>query len=360
MVHNPMSNLRIGSGVAPARRLLSAGVRLGIGTDASNTSDGQNMFEALRPAAYLSRVSSPDTSEWLSAEEVFRRRPRPAQASCGFERLGRLEPGYAADIVFLDLAHINYVPLRNPLLQVVFAENGAAVASVMVDGRFILRDGRMLTIDEARLRQQGRGSRRAARSGERTSAPPAEAMADLVGRFCLSKPACVQQRANAVIRFKSLGPEVQAGRFMEAELTFPPDLERHPALKPCGLALPWRVPRERERRDRDRFPVHGRRPAPYTRILVVSQREQSALRLRASLPDLPIDGSNDVRLRTPSCPPVVGQVGGAMLLRSRLGRPQTAPRGGAFLRQAANRFRSLTRGTRIPTSSRCQGSRAPS
>ena len=60
VVHNPMSNLRIGSGVAPARAMLDAGLRLGIGTDASNTSDGQNMFEALRLAAYLSRIADPD------------------------------------------------------------------------------------------------------------------------------------------------------------------------------------------------------------------------------------------------------------------------------------------------------------
>lgn len=187
VVHNPMSNLRIGSGVAAARQLLQAGVRLGIGTDASNTSDGQNMFEALRLAAFLSRICSPDTTEWLSAEEVFRAATEGSAEILGFERLGRLEPGYAADIVFLDLRHINYVPLRDPLLQLVFAENGAAVDSVMIDGRFVLRHGTMLTVDEAGLRRQAAEAvdrlDRANDHARRQSA----ALADLVGQFCLGQ-----------------------------------------------------------------------------------------------------------------------------------------------------------------------------
>jgi guanine deaminase len=187
VVHNPMSNLRIGSGVAAARRLLSAGVRLGIGTDASNTSDGQNMFEALRLAAFLSRLCSPDTTEWLSAAEVFRAATRGSAEVLGFDGSGVLEPGHAADIVFLDLRHINYVPLRASLQQLVFAENGAAVDSVMIDGRFVLRHGVMLTVDEARLRAQ------AEEAVERLDQANAEvrlqsaALADLVGRFCLGQ-----------------------------------------------------------------------------------------------------------------------------------------------------------------------------
>jgi guanine deaminase len=187
VVHNPMSNLRIGSGVAAARQLLKAGVQLGIGTDASNTSDGQNMFEALRLAAFLSRICSPDTTEWLSAEEVFRAATEGSASILGFERLGRLEPGYAADIVFLDLRHINYVPLRAPLLQLVFAENGAAVDSVMIDGRFVLRHGTMVTVDEARLRRQATEAVERLDRANANARRQAGALADLVGQFCLGQ-----------------------------------------------------------------------------------------------------------------------------------------------------------------------------
>jgi 5-methylthioadenosine/S-adenosylhomocysteine deaminase len=186
VVHNPMSNLRLGSGVAPVRALLEAGVRLGIGTDASNTSDGQNMFEAQRLAALLSRVADVDPERWLSVAEVFRAATEGGAEILGFDRLGCLEPNYRADIVFLDVGHINYLPLRNPLQQLVLAENGAAIDSVMIDGRFVLRGGRLLTVDETRLRRQAEAAVErldAANAGLREAAEP---FCDLVGLFCLA------------------------------------------------------------------------------------------------------------------------------------------------------------------------------
>jgi guanine deaminase len=186
VVHNPMSNLRLGSGVAPARAMLDAGLTVAIGTDATNTSDGQNMFEALRLAAYLSRIADPDPQRWLSAEDVFRAATTGSAAALGFDRLGRLDPGFAADIVFLDVRHVNYVPLRAPLLQLVFAENGAAVDSVMIGGRMVLDHGRLLTVDEDRLREDAAAA--AARLDAQNDAALATGrmMGTLVGRFCLA------------------------------------------------------------------------------------------------------------------------------------------------------------------------------
>jgi 5-methylthioadenosine/S-adenosylhomocysteine deaminase len=186
VVHNPMSNLRLGSGVAPSRALLDAGVRLGIGTDASNTSDGQNMFEALRLAAFLSRVGDADYGRWLSAEEVFRAATEGSAKILNFDRIGRLEPGYRADIVFLDIGHINYVPLRNPLQQMVLAENGAAIHSVMIDGRFIVRDRCLLTVDEARLRQEAEEAVARLDMANADAARAANQFRDLVGHFCMA------------------------------------------------------------------------------------------------------------------------------------------------------------------------------
>src|SRR5262249_51005437 len=185
VVHNPMSNLRLGSGVAPARALLDAVVRLGIGTDASNTSDGQNMFEALRLAAFLSRIGDADYSRWLSAEEVFCAATEGSAKILNFDHIGRLEPGYRADIVFLDTGHINYVPLRNPLQQMVLAESGAAIHSVMIDGRFVLRDRRLLTIDEARLRQEAGEAGAPLRMGEIGGARGGHQFRALGGEFFL-------------------------------------------------------------------------------------------------------------------------------------------------------------------------------
>ena len=187
VVHNPMSNLRLGSGIAPARAFIDAGVSFGIGSDASNTSDGQNMFEALRLAAFLSRVSDADHGRWLSAEEVFRAATEGSARILNFDRIGRLEPGYLADIVFLDIGHINYVPLRNPLRQMVLAENGAGIHSVMIDGRFVLREGRLLTVDEARLRRQAEEAVARLDGANADAARAADQFRDLVGQFCMAQ-----------------------------------------------------------------------------------------------------------------------------------------------------------------------------
>ena len=150
--HNPSSNLRLGSGIAPVRDMLRAGVTVGIGTDASNTSDGQNMFEAMRLSSYLSRIDGFVTDDWISAAEAFTMATVGSAKGLGFENLGRLAVGCEADIVFLRLESSHFVPLRAPLPQMVFGENGASVDIVMIGGRIVFRDGKLLTLDEAALR----------------------------------------------------------------------------------------------------------------------------------------------------------------------------------------------------------------
>jgi 5-methylthioadenosine/S-adenosylhomocysteine deaminase len=186
-IHNPMSNLRIGSGVAPVRAMLSRGVRVGVGTDGTNTSDGQNMFEATRLAAFLSRITTPDYEQWLSVEEAMRMATTGSAGALGFTDIGRLAAGYKADIVFLDRGHPTYVPLRDPLLQMVFGESGAAVDSVMIDGRFVMQAGKLLTVDESRLRRDVEAATQ--RLDEANAAPLAFArqIAGFVGAFCIGQ-----------------------------------------------------------------------------------------------------------------------------------------------------------------------------
>ena len=186
-VHNPASNLRIGSGIAPVRMMLAAGLRVGIGTDATNTSDGQNMYEVTQLAALLSRVTTPDYGRWLSVEEAMRMATTGSAGILGFSDIGRLVPGYKADIVFLDLSHITYVPLRAPLLQVAFAESGAAVDSVMIDGAFVLRAGRLLTIDEQKLRREAQAAVQRLDAENAASLAFAHGLADFVGAFCIGQ-----------------------------------------------------------------------------------------------------------------------------------------------------------------------------
>ena len=143
LVHNPASNLRLGSGHARLRQWLDAGVRVALGTDASNTSDGQNMFEATRLASYLSRTVTPDWAQWVDAHEAFGLATGNA----------RVRAGERADLVLLDLAQPHFTPLRQPLAQLVFGESGAGVRRVLVGGRTVFAGGRVTGVDEAALRR---------------------------------------------------------------------------------------------------------------------------------------------------------------------------------------------------------------
>jgi len=195
IAHNPSSNLRLGSGVASIREMLDNGIELAIGTDGTNTGDGQNIFEATRLAAYLSRLQGPDYRQWVTAREAFEAATIGSARLLGFDKVGRIAPGYAADIVFLRLDQPHYVPLRSPLTQMVFAESGSAIARVMIGGRVVFEDGRLLTLDEAKLRAQAESAAARLDSGNAAAHKLAASIEDFVGTFCMA-----HGRADCAIR----------------------------------------------------------------------------------------------------------------------------------------------------------------
>ncbi len=184
IVHNPLSNLRLGSGTAPVRALADAGVSLGIGTDASNTSDGQNMFEALRLAVTLSRAGGDAPDTWIGALEAFRMATEGSARILGLANVGRIAAGWAADLLFLDRDYCHYVPLRDVLSQIVFAENGAALREVMIAGRIVFSDNRVLTLDEAALTTRAHAAAARLDGANADARVMAEAAATVVRSFC--------------------------------------------------------------------------------------------------------------------------------------------------------------------------------
>jgi cytosine/adenosine deaminase-related metal-dependent hydrolase len=91
------------------------------------------MFEATRWASYLSRLRHVELERWVSADEVLAMATSGSATAIGFgDVIGRLAPGCAADIVFLDLADITYTPLNDVVRQIIFSESGAAIAAVMI------------------------------------------------------------------------------------------------------------------------------------------------------------------------------------------------------------------------------------
>ncbi len=154
VAHNPGSNLRLGSGIARARAMQEHGIAMGIGTDGSGSSDNQNMFEALRMAAFVSRTTRSQPSEWLGTWEVLEMATAGGAQVMGMgDRIGRLAPGFKADMVFLDLTHVNYVPRNDIANQVVNCEDSSAVDSVMIGGRMVLEGRKFTGFDFDRLRR---------------------------------------------------------------------------------------------------------------------------------------------------------------------------------------------------------------
>jgi len=187
MVHAPTSNLRFGSGLARVRALIEAGVNVGLATDAANSSDSLNMFEAMRNAAAISHVVTTDFERWLGSDEVLAMATEGSARAMGFEgRIGRIAVGFAADLVFLDLAHINYVPLGDLGRQVVFTENGAAVDSVMIAGRMVMEHGRITTLDEAKLRRDASAAAERLFSANAEMRARARRLEPAVAAFCKS------------------------------------------------------------------------------------------------------------------------------------------------------------------------------
>lgn len=185
VAHNPGSNMRLGSGLADMRGMLTRKVNVGIGTDGANCSDNQNVYEAMRLASLASKVQGPDVEKWVTTEEALRAATEGGARALGLGRqIGRIEPGYKADIVFLDLHHINWIPINDPVNQIVHTEDGSAVHSVMIGGRLVVENRKLLTVDLAKLAAQ------AAASQARRAAPMGEAkklydrLEKVVGSFC--------------------------------------------------------------------------------------------------------------------------------------------------------------------------------
>jgi cytosine/adenosine deaminase-related metal-dependent hydrolase len=149
IAHNPSSNLMLGSGIIPYADSLAAGVGLALGTDSANTGGRHDLFEAMRLAMMLPRLATKDHTAWPRGRAVLDMATRQGAAVLGHADLGRIAPGCLADLVLIRhdrAATLAMAPDENALVQHASPD---AVAAVMVDGRFLLRDGRVLAFDEA-------------------------------------------------------------------------------------------------------------------------------------------------------------------------------------------------------------------
>ncbi len=157
-VHNPASNLRIGSGLAKVKEFLAAGVNVALGTDGSASNDGQNMFDAMRLAALIHNQAGTDFDGWVTPLQALAMATRNGARAFGLDA-GAIATGKLADLVLLRRDTAAFTPLNNVVGQLIFCENGSDVDSVIVNGEIVVEGGRLTKVDEnevLRLAEQSR------------------------------------------------------------------------------------------------------------------------------------------------------------------------------------------------------------
>jgi guanine deaminase len=148
VITNPVSNLKLGSGVAPVLHLLEAGVNVALGTDGPTANDTANLFEGMKTLCVVQRLWESDFERWPNAEAVLRVATRGgARAAHRSDDLGSIEVGKKADLTLIDTTTIAYIPFHRPRSQLVYADVGGSVDTVLVDGNVVVEGGRVTSID---------------------------------------------------------------------------------------------------------------------------------------------------------------------------------------------------------------------
>lgn len=146
--HNPESNMKLASGTAPIVRMLAAGVTVGIGTDGAASNNNLDMFEAMDFTAKLHKLTGMDSTA-LPARTVLEMATIGGAHALGLDReIGSLEKGKKADIILVDTEAPHLQPWFDAFSQLVYAAKGADVRTSIINGRIVMLDGKVLTLDE--------------------------------------------------------------------------------------------------------------------------------------------------------------------------------------------------------------------
>jgi len=154
VVHNPESNMKLASGVAPIPELLARGVTVGLGTDGCASNNNLDLFQEMDTAAKLDKVYRLDPTV-MPSNVVLEMATLGGAKVLGLEReIGSLEVGKKADIIILDLHRPHLQPIYNIVSQLVYSATGADVRDVIIDGKLVMQDRKLLTIDEETVLQK--------------------------------------------------------------------------------------------------------------------------------------------------------------------------------------------------------------
>ncbi len=148
VVHNPESNMKLASGVAPVPEMINAGLTVGLGTDGCASNNNLDMFQEMDTAAKLHKVARLDPTV-MDARTVVRMATCEGAKALGMENIvGSLKPGMKADIIIINLNKPHLTPLYNEYSHIVYAVNGADVDTVLINGKVVMKNRKLLTLHE--------------------------------------------------------------------------------------------------------------------------------------------------------------------------------------------------------------------
>ncbi|HEX5789460.1 MAG TPA: amidohydrolase family protein [Woeseiaceae bacterium] len=156
VIHNPTSNMKIASGIAPVTAMLDAGVRVGLGTDGAASNNDLDLWEEMRLAAFLQKVDRMDPRVLPALTVLSMATDGGARAIGLGDRIGSLEPGKQADVIQVAFDDVHHVPLYDVVSHLVYVTDEQDVESVVVDGKVLLRDGEFLTLETERIAREAR------------------------------------------------------------------------------------------------------------------------------------------------------------------------------------------------------------
>jgi 5-methylthioadenosine/S-adenosylhomocysteine deaminase len=150
VAHNPGSNLKLGSGIAPIPDLLSRGIIVGLGTDGAASNNNLDMMEEMRLAALLHKGSRMDPTA-ITAREALAMATRESAKAVYLEHVGVVAEGMKADLIMLDLAKPHMTPQHDLVAHLVYAAQPSDITLVMINGKILLENGELKTLDEEKI-----------------------------------------------------------------------------------------------------------------------------------------------------------------------------------------------------------------
>ena len=156
VIHNPTSNMKLASGISPVTEMLRAGVLVGLGTDGAASNNDLDMWEEMRLAAFLQKVDRMDP-EVMSAQTVLTMATSGGAEAIGLrDQIGALSIGMKADLIQVSFDDVHFVPTYDVISHLVYVADEQDVATVIVDGKLLMRDKVILTVDTERVAHEAR------------------------------------------------------------------------------------------------------------------------------------------------------------------------------------------------------------